>query len=163
MQMNPITLQSGGVLILDHSVLLVKIEYGANAGKWMLPGGFLELGESIEEAACREFLEETGIHATTNRLVGIRSGTREVDGVVQTTLYFVFEMNYVSGKLKRDETEISEVKYWTIQEIEKSNEIIELSKEIALTAFYTRNGLYKGKDIQVNNSYNSYAYYLPNK
>lgn len=160
--MDPISLQSGGVLIVDQAILLVKIEYGANSGKWMLPGGFLEHGESIEEAACREFLEETGIVATTNRMVGMRSGTREIDGVVQTTLYFVFEMIYVSGELRRDETEISELKYWTIQEIEQSKEIIELSKEIALRTFYTRNGLYKGKDIQVNHSYNSYAYYLPN-
>lgn len=161
--MNPVSLQAGGVLILDQTILLVKIEYGANAGKWMLPGGFLEHGESIEEAACREFLEETGIAATTDRLVGVRSGTREVDGAIQTTLYFVFEMIYGSGELKRDEAEISELKYWTIQEIENSDEIIELSKEIALRTFYTRNGLYQGKDIQVNHSYNSYAYYLPNE
>ena len=161
--MNTISLQSGGVLIVDQTILLAKIEYGANSGKWMLPGGFLEHGESIEEAACREFLEETGIVTTTNRVVAMRSGTREVDGVVQTTLYIVFEMIYASGELKKDEKEISDLKYWTIQEIEKSNEIIELSKEIALRAYYTRNGLYKGKDIVVNNLYKSYDYYLPNE
>lgn len=72
-------------------------------------------------------------------------------------------MIYRSGKLKKDEMEISDLKYWTIQEIEASNEIIELNKEIALRTFHTRNGLYKGKDIQVNNSYKSYEYYLPNE
>ena len=161
--MNSISLQAGGVLIKGQTVLLAKIEYGANSGKWMLPGGLLEHGESIEEAACREFFEETGIVTTTNRMVGMRSGTREVEGNVQTTIYIVFEMIYKSGELKKDEMEISDLKYWTIQEIEDSNEIIELSKEIALKTFHTRNGLYKGKDIQVNNSYKSYAFYLPNE
>lgn len=161
--MTRISLQSGGVLIVDQTILLAKIEYGANSGKWMLPGGFVEHGESIEEAACREFVEETGIVTTTNRMVAVRSGTREVDGVVQTTLYIVFEMIFESGELKKDEHEISDLKYWTIPEIKNSNEIIELSKEIALRTFYTRNGLYKGKDIQVNNTYKSYEYYLPNE
>lgn len=159
--MNPISLQAGGVLIKDQTILLAKIEYGANSGKWMLPGGFLEYGESIEEAACREFFEETGILATTNRMVGMRSGTREVEGVIQTTIYIVFEMIFKSGELKKDEMEISDLKYWTIQEIEDSNEIIELNKEIALRTYHTKNGLYKGKDIRVNNSYMSYEYYLP--
>lgn len=161
--MNLISLQAGGVLIKDQTILLAKIEYGVNSGKWMLPGGFLEHGESIEEAACREFFEETGVVTTTNRMVGMRSGTREVKGVIQTTIYIVFEMIYKSGELKKDEVEISDLKYWTIQEIEESNEIIELSKEIALRTYHTRNGLYKGKDIRVNNSYKSYEYYLPIK
>lgn len=103
-----------------------------------------------------------GIVTKTNRIVAMRSGTREVDGAVQTTLYIVFEMIYKSGELKKDEKEISELKYWTIQEIEKTNEIIELSKEVALRAYYTRNGLYKGKDVVVSNLYKSYNYYLPN-
>ena len=163
MYMHPISLQAGGVLIKNQTILLAKIEYGANSGKWVLPGGFLEHGESIEEAACREFFEETGLVTTINRMVGMRSGTREVEGVIQTTLYIVYEMIYKSGKLKKDDVEISDLKYWTIQEIEKSTEIIELSKEIALRTFQTRNGLYKGEDIQVNNSYKSYEYYLPNR
>ena len=99
-QVNPISLQSGGVLIVDQTILLAKIEYGANSWEWMLLGGFLECGESIEEAACREFLEETGILTMTNRMVGMRSGTREEDGTVQTTLYFVFELIFESGELK---------------------------------------------------------------
>lgn len=56
MEMNSISIQAGEVLIVGQTILLAKIEYGANSGKWMLPGGFLEDGESIEEAACRELV-----------------------------------------------------------------------------------------------------------
>lgn len=161
--MNSISIQSGGVFIKDDSILLVQIPYGANSGLWMLPGGFHEEGESIEEAACREFLEETGIVAEADRIVGIRSGTREAEGRTQTTLYFVFEMLYRSGSLKKADSEISDLRYWSIHELENTIDVVELSKEIALNAWYTRNGLYKGKDIQVNNNYKSYSYYIANR
>lgn len=42
-------------------------------GQWALPGGVMELGESIEETAVRETLEETGIEVVVERPVGIYS------------------------------------------------------------------------------------------
>ena len=41
-----------------------------NAGKWDLPGGKCDPGESLSEALCREVLEETGLHVTLSRVVG---------------------------------------------------------------------------------------------
>lgn len=42
-------------------------------GQWGLPGGYVELGESVEAAAAREVFEETGVHVAPERLIGVYS------------------------------------------------------------------------------------------
>lgn len=53
------------------SVLLGERGKGAWAGKWSLPGGHVEPGEPVREAARRELLEETGVHAEIRGLVDL--------------------------------------------------------------------------------------------
>lgn len=52
-----------GAVVLDDQrrVVLVKRRYEPLAGQWSLPGGALELGETLEAGAAREILEETGL------------------------------------------------------------------------------------------------------
>lgn len=49
------------VLPVDNGVLTVRRAYGSKAGQLALPGGFIDMGESWQEAAARELFEETGI------------------------------------------------------------------------------------------------------
>ena len=44
-----------------YSVLLIERKHAPFAGSWALPGGFLNMDETLEEAALRELQEETGI------------------------------------------------------------------------------------------------------
>ncbi len=59
------------IAVRDGQLLLVKRAVPPAAGEWCLPGGFMELAESVTEAARRELLEETGLEAAELSLLGI--------------------------------------------------------------------------------------------
>jgi ADP-ribose pyrophosphatase YjhB (NUDIX family) len=56
------------ILFSGHKVLWVKRAKAPNAGLWGMPGGYVELGETVEEAASRELLEETGVVISPDQL-----------------------------------------------------------------------------------------------
>ncbi len=63
----------GVVVALGGKVVLVRRRYEPRAGCWALPAGFMELGESAEEAAARECHEETGLLVRVDHLLGVYS------------------------------------------------------------------------------------------
>ncbi len=54
-------------------VLLIRRRHPPFKGRYALPGGFVEIGETVEEACRRELAEETGLRAGRLRLVGVYS------------------------------------------------------------------------------------------
>ncbi|UOY90969.1 NUDIX domain-containing protein [Ectobacillus sp. JY-23] len=65
---------SGLVITADGKWLVVKKSYGGLKGVWSLPAGFVDEGETLDQAVQREVLEETGIHTEVKGVIGIRSG-----------------------------------------------------------------------------------------
>lgn len=69
------------LVIRDGRVLLGRrgIEQRPGYGLWAGPAGFGELGESIEDTARRELLEETGLHGEISGLISIYTGSRHIE------------------------------------------------------------------------------------
>ncbi|CAH2714382.1 NADH pyrophosphatase [Neobacillus rhizosphaerae] len=65
---------SGLVKSSEGHWLVVKKRYGGLKGQWSLPAGFVEAGETADEAVIREVKEETGIDCVVNGLIGLRTG-----------------------------------------------------------------------------------------
>lgn len=154
------SVSAGGLVFKKDQVLLVQITYGTNKGLWMIPGGFLEEGKSIEETAIREVEEESGIKTSAKRIVGIRSGVREFKDGLESSLYVVFEMEYISGVEKADGLEVSKAQFRKIDEVLNDCNVIDLSKEFIRSAIENGGLIKSDNKLSVNTKYKSYDYYI---
>ena len=63
----------GAVIVHEGKILLEKRKSAPGKGKWSIPGGLVELGESIQQAVVREVKEETGLEVEEPRLIDVVS------------------------------------------------------------------------------------------
>jgi mutator protein MutT len=61
----------GAVIVRHGHVLIVRRLYEPLAGRWSLPGGTLELGETLEEGVAREMQEETGLEVEVGPVIEV--------------------------------------------------------------------------------------------
>jgi 8-oxo-dGTP diphosphatase len=74
----------GAVVIEDDKVLLVRRGQEPLKGKWSLPGGVLELGETLEQGVIRELHEECGLNVLPTSIVEVFDKiTRDADGRIE--------------------------------------------------------------------------------
>jgi ADP-ribose pyrophosphatase YjhB (NUDIX family) len=85
------------VLETEGGILLVLRGKEPRAGHWALPGGFLDLGESPEEGARREFQEETGLEPLRTELIGLSAQHSDRFG---TVVYAGYEVTAFRGTLQ---------------------------------------------------------------
>jgi 8-oxo-dGTP diphosphatase len=75
---------AGAIIIEADRVVLVKRGHPPLAGEWSIPGGVLEVGETLRQAAVREALEETGLRVQVGELLGVYDRIlRDADGRVR--------------------------------------------------------------------------------
>ncbi|MEK5482079.1 MULTISPECIES: NUDIX hydrolase [unclassified Viridibacillus] len=91
-----------------NEVLLLRTHWRSDT--WEMPGGNVEVGEPLDRAVYREFLEETGIEIRPVGITGVYfNATKHV-------LSVVFKAEYVSGEIKIQPEEIKEAKYIQLNE-----------------------------------------------
>ena len=61
----------GAVIVRDAQVLIVRRRFEPLAGRWSLPGGTLELGETLEAGVAREMREETGLDVEVGPVIEV--------------------------------------------------------------------------------------------
>lgn len=92
----------GAVVFKDDKILLVKRGNAPAENMWAIPGGKVELGETLKEAAQRELLEETGIRIKAGDPVySFEVIQRNESGKILFHYFIVdLEAQYLSGDIK---------------------------------------------------------------
>lgn len=149
---------SGLVISPDGKWLVVKKKYGGLKGKWSLPAGFVEPGETADEAAVREIKEETGVKCTVKGMIGLRTGVikREVS---DNMILFMLEAE--SGQsLKVQESELFDVQYREPRELASDPDASVLLKYILNSSDSSIKPLIDGINPGDTFGYTSYKVFL---
>jgi 8-oxo-dGTP diphosphatase len=77
-----------------RGIVLQQRNKSPKKGYWVLPGGFVDRGETLEEAAKREFFEETGLKSTINSLLGNYSYPGEANIII------VYQSDITGGTIR---------------------------------------------------------------
>ena len=108
-------------VIFDGKRKKVLLTQRTDNGRWCLPGGQLEAGESATEACEREVWEETGLKVRATRLLGVYSNPDQLviynDGNKAFFVVLNFEVQIIEGKLGLS-NETTAFGYYSLQEME---------------------------------------------
>lgn len=98
-------------------VLLAK---RTDNGLWCIPGGHVDLGETVEQACLRELAEETGLQAQVVRLVGVYSDPKNSLHIAQGPEWHTVRVSFlckITGGTIRASEETSEIRYFDPQHL----------------------------------------------
>jgi ADP-ribose pyrophosphatase YjhB (NUDIX family) len=128
-----ITVGAGVIVRRGQRVLLQR---RSDSGEWGIPGGAKELGESLEDTARRELLEETGLFAASLRFLVVCSGPRFAhaypDGSRIEHVAALYEATEVGGALRSDEHETLDLEYFGVEGSPRMQPLSRLLLEQAL-------------------------------
>ncbi len=130
----------GGAVVSGRSVLFVRRASRYGRGNWQIPGGFVDRNETLDAAVVREVREETGVGASVQGILAVR--TRWDDS---NSTYVVFLMRPESGDPSPGD-EVDRAAYLTLSEIDELDPVPEINRAIAARALgASRNLLYKAE------------------
>lgn len=91
-------LAADALILFGEGIVLIRRENPPYQGCYALPGGFVEVGETVEEAAQREAKEETGLDVVLLKLVGVYSKPeRDPRGHVVSICYLAWGRGELSA------------------------------------------------------------------
>lgn len=110
----------GVVAIRDGKILLEKRKNEPGRGKWSIPGGIVELGESLEQTVIRETLEETGLSVSEPEPIDvINQVTLDENGRVKYHFVIIdYFVKLKSGTLKAA-SDAAELEWVAFDDVEK--------------------------------------------
>ena len=140
-----------GVVIKDNKVLLARHTYGGGKGMLIIPGGYVNYGETPQQALKREFMEETNIEVEPQNIIGIRFNMHD--------WYIVFYAEYISGEAQSDNDENSEVLWLDVEHALSRDDVPELTKKMIEGATSKQYGL-RCEEYNGNTRHAPYSLYM---
>ena len=110
----------GAILVQDGKILLEKRKNPPGKGQWSVPGGLVELGESIEQAVLREVKEETGLEVEKPKHIDIVDNV-DLDEQGKVRYHFVIVDYFVKLKsgTARAASDAEDVRWIQLSDVEK--------------------------------------------
>lgn len=125
---------SGGIVTNQNNEILLQLR--SDKKLWGLPGGAIEKGESVERAAIREVLEETGLQVKVTELLGIYSNYFDTypngDKAQTITTMFIFET--IEGSISFDHIETLDLRFFSRDNLP---EIVNQQHEDAIKDYFS--------------------------
>ena len=124
----------GAVAIKDGKILLMKRAFEPGKGRWSIPGGLVEVGETLSDACAREMEEETGIKIQILEL--INAYDMIVPDEAGKTKYHYVLIDFLArpvGGTERPSDEVLEMKWVTYDEakqMDMTNSAIKALQEL---------------------------------
>jgi len=107
----------GGVVVRNGCVVLVRRANPPRIGEWSIPGGMLELGETLRDGVAREIEEETGLKVKSEEVLDVfDSIVIDADGKTQYHYVLVDYLCSVIGGELRAASDVSEAQWATLEE-----------------------------------------------
>ena len=125
----------GGVVISDGRALLIRRGGPPLEGQWSIPGGMLEVGETLLEGVRRELLEETGIEVRVRELIEVFERI-DLDDGGKTRYHFVV-LDYLCDRIRgqaRAGSDVTDVVWAAPSELGKYS-LTETATRVILKAF----------------------------
>ncbi len=132
----------GGVIIDQGRALLIRRGSEPLLGEWSIPGGTLELGETLEEGVARELLEETGLTVRVIELIEVfdriyRESTAGGDEMKKSPRFHYVIVDYLCERLAGEAmagSDVTDVAFASEEELGKYN-LTETATRIFKKAF----------------------------
>jgi 8-oxo-dGTP diphosphatase len=108
----------GAIIIEDARVVLVKRAHPPLQAEWSIPGGVLEVGELMREAAVREVREETGLTVEPGELLGVYD--RVLRNAAQRVQYHYVLIDFLCRRIAGDlaaSSDAAEVRWFPREEL----------------------------------------------
>jgi 8-oxo-dGTP diphosphatase len=122
----------GAVIVAGGKVLIVKRKYDPLAGQWSLPGGGVELGETLEDSIVREMREETGLDIEVGPVIEVFDRiTRDEDGEVRYHFVLVDYLCWPVGGELRASSDVADARFVDPSELPAYNLTKKASEVIA--------------------------------
>lgn len=108
-----------GIILYNENIKKYFLVYGRKSNKWGFPKGHMEIGETEEQTALREFFEETGYHFSSNIKLDKKY-------IVKNNIYFKVNIPNSDELLQirssiPDDNEIEKTEWFRIEEILSMN------------------------------------------